>query len=494
MSTRRDFLKAAGLVALWPYGCLREATKTRGAVVNDIHSQLNATEVDRIVQADSLETIRAAIDAARGEGKAISIAGGRHAMGAQQFGTGTVLLDTNRLNRVLSLDVENGTVDVEAGIHWPQLIEYLIAAQEGRPQPWGIIQKQTGADRLTIGGALAANAHGRGLGMKPMISDVESFVLVGADGEPLRCSRTENAELFGLAIGGYGLFGVITSVTLRLAPRQKLERVAEIRQVDDLIPMFDERIADGFLYGDFQFSTDEKSDDFLHKGVFSCYRPVDPATLIRSGQRTLSEEDWGALTYLAHADKGEAFRRYASYYLSTAGQIYWSDTHQLSTYLDDYHRALDRRLHAESPATEIITEVYVPRPELASFLDEVSEDFRLNGVDVIYGTIRLIERDDECFMAWAKHPYACVIFNLHAVHTDEGLDQIAGAFRRLIDMAIRRDGSYFLTYHKYATREQVEACYPQFAQFLRLKRKYDPDESFQSDWYRHYTNMFADML
>ena len=42
-----------------------------------------------------------------------------------------------------------------------------------------------------------------------------------ADGELHTCSRTENAELFRLAIGGYGLFGVVTRVRLRLMPRTK---------------------------------------------------------------------------------------------------------------------------------------------------------------------------------------------------------------------------------------------------------------------------------
>ena len=68
------------------------------------------------------------------------------------------------------------------------------------------------------------------------------------------------------------------------------------------------------------------------------------------------------------------------------------------------------------------------------------------------------------------------------------------AFRRLIDLAIRYHGGYYLTYHRFATRTQVETCYPQFPEFLRLKRKYDPKERFQSDWYRHYRVMFADVL
>jgi hypothetical protein len=52
----------------------------------------------------------------------------------------------------------------------------------------------------------------------------------------------------------------------------------------------------------------------------------------------------------------------------------------------------------------------------------------------------------------------------------------------------------YLTYHRDATRRQVETCYPQFAEFLRLKKKYDPQERFQSNWYRDYKSMFADSL
>jgi hypothetical protein len=40
----------------------------------------------------------------------------------------------------------------------------------------------------------------------------------------------------------------------------------------------------------------------------------------------------------------------------------------------------------------------------------------------------------------------------------------------------------------------VTAAYPQFVDFLRLKLKHDPEERFQSDWYRHYRAMFADVL
>ena len=70
----------------------------------------------------------------------------------------------------------------------------------------------------------------------------------------------------------------------------------------------------------------------------------------------------------------------------------------------------------------------------------------------------------------------------------------ATRFRRLFDRVAQFGGRYFLTYQRWATRAQVEACYPQFVEFLRLKKKYDPQERFQSDWYRHYRAMFADQL
>lgn len=494
MLTRRQVLIGSAAVTCWPSGCARLFPEPGEVLVNDIQSQLNATRVARVVRPASLEDVERVVRDAGQDGQAISIAAGRHAMGGQQFGSGTVLVDMTAMNRVLRFGPGRGEIEVEAGIQWPALIEHLVRVQQGRHPQWGIIQKQTGADRLSIGGALSANVHGRGLRLRPFIGDVESLILVDGAGVPRRCSRAENPDLFRLVIGGYGLLGVIAAVTLRLAPRRKLERVVEVTAADDLMPAFERRTADGYLFGDFQYSTDETSDDFLRRGVFSCYRPVDDRTPIAEGQKELGEEDWKRLLYLSHTDKRRAFEEYAAFYLSTSGQTYWSDTHQLSLYLDNYHQWLNQRLGAADRATEMITEIYVPRQALTAFLGDVRKDFRRNRVEVIYGTIRLIEKDDESFLAWARQPYACIIFNLHVVHTPQGLDHAGRAFRGLIDLAIGYGGSYYLTYHRWATRRQVETCYPQFPEFLRRKRTYDPQERFQSDWYRHYKSMFADVV
>ncbi|HSE81866.1 MAG TPA: FAD-binding oxidoreductase [Gaiellaceae bacterium] len=460
------------------------------AIVNDIHSKLNEAEVEAVLEADSLAGVQAAVARARELGRPLAVCGGRHAMGGQQFCAGGLVLDTRGLARVLALDSERGTIEVEAGIQWPALYAYLSAPENGGGA-WAFAQKQTGADRLTLGGAIAANVHGRALTLPPIVADVESLVLVDASGEARTCSRASEPELFSLVVGGYGLFGVVYSVTLRLVPRRKVERVVEVRSIDGLIAAFDERVRSGFLYGDFQFATDPGSDEFLSRGVFSCYRPVPDDTPMPAGQRALSLDDWKGLLYLAHTKKSEAFERYAVHYLATSGQIYYSDGHQMGEYIDDYHVELDRALGAAHPATEMISELYVPRDRLSEFVAGVAEDFRRTGVDVIYGTIRLIERDDETFLPWARDRFACIIFNLHTEHTPEGLERSADAFRNLIDAASGRGGSYFLTYHRWATREQLLRCYPQFPAFLEKKLEYDPEQRFQSDWYRHYRELLA---
>lgn len=462
-----------------------------GVMVNDVHSRLNPTVVDRVVTVRSTDDARAAILAAGAAGKPVCVSGGRHAMGGQQFAEGGVLLDTQCYGGVRSFDRERGLVEVESGIQWPELIAWLVENQAGSQHQWGIRQKQTGADRLSVGGAVAANVHGRGLTMRPFIADVEDLTIIGADGERRRASRSENAELFRLACGGYGLFGFVDTVTLRLEPRHKVRRAVEIETADRLIDRFDERITEGYEFGDFQFALDPTSADFLRRGIFSCYKPAPIDTPIPDNQRSLSPDDWKKLLWLAHFDKQGAWDAYTRHYLGTHGQVYWSDTHQLSTYIDDYHSWLDDESKAAHEATEIISELYVPRDALAEFLAEAADDFRLHRVDCIYGTIRLIEKDDESFLAWAKEPYACTIVNLHTRHTPEGVEHSAAAFRRLIDMAARRNGSWFLTYHTFGTREQLLQCYPEIPQFLRLKRVYDPDERFQSEWYRHHVALLS---
>jgi FAD/FMN-containing dehydrogenase len=502
--SRRQFLERSALAAAaLPLGaCLARPLQVRSPnassipesldalVVNDIHSQLNETRVERIVRPADQGALCAAIAAARAAGTSVCVAGGRHAMGGQQFGDAAVLVDTRSLAQPLALDAERGLLTVEGGIQWPALLEYLAKTQEGRDRTWGIVQKQTGADRLSIGGALACNAHGRGLALAPLVQQVEGFELVGPDATPRWCSRAERPELFRLAIGGYGLFGVISRVQLRLRPRVKVRRVVELGETDGIMEKFEDRIRSGYLYGDYQFATDERRNSFLARGVFSCYEPVPDETPLTQHPARFHPEDWARLTFYSHRYKRRAFEEYSSRYLQTSGQVYWHDWQLSAAYVDNYHADLDRALGARVKATEMITELYVPREAFPAFMADAAAALRRRRANLIYGTVRLIEQDAETVLAWARERYACIIFNLHVEHTPAGMAAAADAFRELIDVAISHAGSYYLTYHRWARWDQVEACHPRMREFLDLKRQHDPGEVFQSTWYRHYRQMF----
>lgn len=456
-------------------------------LLNDVHSRLNPAPVAQVLRPPTIAAARRMVRDCARDDLPLAPMGARHAMGGQQFLSGGHVLDTSALDRVTGFDPQRGTITVEAGIRWPALLQWL-ARYPGNRYGWTIRQKQTGADGFSLGGALAANIHGRGLAFAPFVEDIESIELVDGQGRLTTASRHQNPELFALAAGGYGLFGLVVRLTLRLVVRTTLRREVRMTRASRLMADFDAAIAAGCTYGDFQCSVDAGSDDFLDLGILSCYRPVaagtdDPAP------RHLGNDDFRRLLRLAHAEPARAFDEYAAFYLSTHGQVYASDAQQTGVYLDDYHDAVDA--DNGHRGSEMITELYVPRARLADFLAAAAASLRRHRAQPVYGTVRLIERDRCSFLAWAREPWACVVLNLHVRHDAVGFAAARGAFRALIDDALDLGGSYYLTYHRWATREQVEAAHPRFAEFLRAKRELDPGGRWSSDWYRHCRALFA---
>jgi FAD/FMN-containing dehydrogenase len=475
--------------------------------LNDVHSRLNNTRVACVEQPRSLADLQTAVHAARSLGLKISVAGGRHAMGGQQFAREGMHIDTRALTRVLGSDPERGLLHIEAGAFWPTIIQAshavprASASASAGGQGWGIRQKQTGVDEVSLAGSIAANAHGRGLLMQPLVDDIEDITLVDAKGQVQRCNRSQQADLFALVVGGYGLFGLIYSATLRLAPRQRVRRLVDVLDLQDAMAAVRRRVAEGCLFGDFQFVIDPNDPGFLQRGVFACYQPVasGPHQPTEDGSSDLSDDAWLKLLKLAHDDKALAFKLYAQHYLGTHGNDYWADTMQLSTYIPSYAEYLERSRGApraeegiaEPKESLVIGEHYVPADQLGPFMQQAAALLRASGGEVIYGTIRAIQRDTTTFLPWAKDDFACVIFNLRTTHTSAGLARTAHNFSALIDLSIRLGGSFFLTYHRHATAQQVQACYPRFAQWLALKRQHDPTELFCSDWYSHYRDAFS---
>ena len=455
--------------------------------LNDVHSGLNRTSVAELIRPRTAEEVAAAVRRARKAGRPIGVCGARHAMGGQQFAAGGTQLDMSSLDGPIALDAERRLARVPAGLTWPQLLAGLDEAQADAPpgERWTFRQKQTGADDLTLGGAVSANIHGRVLDAGPLVGDVESLTLVDAEGEIRRVSRREEPERFAHAVGGYGMFGVITEIELRLVRRTPVRRRVEIGPMDGLAERIEQRVAERFTLGDFQPCVDPASPGFLREGVFSCHRPEPEAAETGFDSGELSPRDWRRLLALAHSDPARGWAEYCAHYRHTDGQLYWNDRVQLSHYDPDYAERLQAALPDLEPGALMITELYVPRDQVEDFLADCAADFRRHGTQVIYSTVRFIRRDAETRLAWAREDFACVIFNLRVAHSPDGLAKAQQEFRRLNDRALERGGSFYLTYHRWATRDQLLAAYPQLPAVLAQARAWDPDGRFTSDWRRH---------
>ncbi|GAB4245504.1 MAG: hypothetical protein OHK005_10900 [Candidatus Methylacidiphilales bacterium] len=471
-------------------GCSRRGPEL--IEVNDVHSRLTPTSVRRILRPHNHDELVRVLRRALHHNAGLSVAGGRHSMGRQAFGTGTIHFDLTQVNQVGDLDGELGLVQAEPGCMWPELMAELDRRQVGINRPWSIRQKQTGADRLTLGGAMACNMHGRGLRYAPFVQDIEAFDLFTAECEEISCSRSRHADWFRLVLGGYGLFGVVTGVTLRLRRRTMLRRRVEWIHVEEVSPRIQARVEEGAEYGDFQFSVAPETDGFLREGILSTYAPSEEESS-GEGQKVLSPERWRELIVLAHTDPAEAFRRYREYYQTTDGQVYASDRQQMSTYLPDYHEIVAEALGAEPARSLVITELYVPRHRLRSFFDRVRADALERSMRMVYGVVRWIERDEETFLPWAKEPFACVIFNLSVEHTEAGQRKAGDDFRILIDRALDEGGSFYLTYGTYARPDQILKAYPQFPAFLAEKEKRDRHTVWRSDWFTRYVQGLGGM-
>jgi FAD/FMN-containing dehydrogenase len=141
-------------------------------------------------------------------------------MGGHTIYPGGIVLDMLPFDH-MKLDARARVLRVGAGARWSKVIPFL----DSQGLSVSVMQSN---DNFSVGGSLSVNCHGWQHEHQPIASSVESFRLMQADGTVVRCSRTENAELFSLVLGGYGLFGVILDAELRVVPNERYRPETEV--------------------------------------------------------------------------------------------------------------------------------------------------------------------------------------------------------------------------------------------------------------------------
>ncbi|HEV7474940.1 MAG TPA: FAD-dependent oxidoreductase, partial [Pyrinomonadaceae bacterium] len=200
-------------------------------VVNDI-SQLNPIQVAEVLTPTTTAEIVAAVKRHPGP---ISIGGARHSMGGQTAVAGALFIDMRQFNRILDFSTADKTITVQAGTRWRQIQEHIDPANLS-------VKIMQSYANFTVGGSLSVNAHGRYVGLGPIILSVRSLKLVLADGTIVAAGRDQNPDIFYGVIGGYGGLGVIVEVTLELADNLKVKRHTETMPVSEYRRFFFDHI------------------------------------------------------------------------------------------------------------------------------------------------------------------------------------------------------------------------------------------------------------
>lgn len=146
---------------------------------------------------------------------------------------GGVLILGQGLNRILAFDRETGLVTCEAGVLLDDLLKLVVPAGWFPPVT-------PGTCFVTIGGALANDVHGKNHHRAGAFGrHVRAFELVRSDGSRLICAPDLNADLFAATIGGFGLTGLVTQVTLQLMPVASPQMMQEALHFDGLDRFFE---------------------------------------------------------------------------------------------------------------------------------------------------------------------------------------------------------------------------------------------------------------
>lgn len=454
------------------------AAAPRAPVLNDA-SRLNSTPVFKHWVATPstdkafLARLRAELREASAAGRALAVGGARHSMGGQslpQDGAAVTLV-----SRSCHADTAARTYRVAAGTRWRDVIAAL--------RPLGFSPKVTQSNHdFSVAGTFCVNAHGWAVPFGPAGSTVRRLSVMLADGSVVACSRTEEPELFRLAMGGYGLYGVILDLELEmvadlaLTPRVEVMPSAEFgaRFAQLMGPATGVRMAYGRL--------SPARLGFLSEAVMVSYRaaggeatPGDPAPNPAMG---------AAARTLYRAQRGsEAWKRARWFAETEIAPAFQSKPVSRNALLNHPVSELANR---EPGRTDILHEYFVPPARLEAFLAACRVAISPSDPELLNVTLRYVAADPESVLAYAPAPRIAAVMSFSQVMNPEGEKSMRRMTERLIDAALAQGGGFYLPYRLHARPDQLARAYPKLAEAVRGKRIYDPKLLFRNAMWDQY--------
>jgi len=439
----------------------------------DDASRLNPTPVSRQAIFSSVEQnglphhIRAMLAEAASAGQPVAVGGARHSMGGQSLPRNGIAASFAK--PVIEPDTSGRTYRVSAGARWRDVIRAL--------DPIGFSPAVTQSNHdFSVGGTLSVNAHGWPVPFGPFGSTLRQFRLMLADGSILVCSATENLELYRLAVGGYGLFGIVIDAELQMVENRLLKPHSELMAADAFAPRFIARATDRsawMSYGRLSVAR----EGFLSEALLVGYVPAQPQP-----DRLPPPKNSSAFALVSRSifraqigsDRGKRLR-----WAAETLQIPRLDQIAVTrnTLMNEPVAAL--RDHV-STRTDILHEYFVPADHFNDFLTGCREIIPAHRQDLLNITLRYVDTDSSSVLTYAPQPRIAAVMLFVQQRSREADDDMRAMTIKLIDRVLMLGGSYYLPYRLHASREQMRLAYPRLDEFVAAKRRYDPQLRFRN--------------
>jgi FAD/FMN-containing dehydrogenase len=488
--TRRAWLigASAGLGALAGRQCLLPTNDPgpsfpdpliagRAGVLDDA-SQLSPTPVASHLtisedpRAGAVDRIRAALAEARAARRPFIASAARHSMGGQSLARdGTVAtLD----QRWLEADTGNKTYRVAAGVRWST----VIASLDRIGFSPAVMQSN---NDFGVASTFSVNAHGWPVPFSGCGSTVRALTMVLADGSVVACSRAENADLFRHAMGGYGLFGVITELELDMRPNALLAPQFEEMSGPEIGGRFAQQLASDSTIQMAYGRMDVSLDRFFERALLITYRPTGdqhdlPAA---SGSGFISHASRYLFRAQVESDRAKHFRWWTEASLGPrfAGKA------TRNSLMNEPVVTLDDR---DPFRTDILHEYFVPPARFAEFVKACQAVIPASYQQLLNITLRFVNTDHDSVLAYAPEPRIAAVMLFSQEKTSRGEGDMARMTQALIDRVLDIGGTYYLPYRPHASLAQLSRGYPRAAAFAAAKRAADPDLLFRNQLWDGY--------
>ncbi|SHE90902.1 FAD-dependent oxidoreductase [Chryseobacterium sp. OV279] len=452
-------------------------TETPKGYANDV-SQLNLTKIDTLIKVPSSKTeienqLRQILKYAKEKKLKISIAGAQHSMGGHTIYPNGILLNMLPYKH-MELDAENNILTIGSGALWEDAIQYLD--KKGKS-----IAVMQAFSSFSIGGSVSVNGHGWQKNIPPVGSSVVSFTLMNHNGEIISCSREENPELFKLVIGGYGLFGIILDVKLKVVDNTNLKYRYVRLKSDDYTNDYKRLIADrpevSLVFGRLRIS----DKHFLEEATINYFEKTDEKPSSIAAKNAKSEETKRLVfRSTVNSEYGKRLRWDLETNLSKMAQNIVYTRNEL---LDGHVSLIENK---DPNSTDLLQEYFIPERNFNQFIKDIKPVLKNSELDLLNITIRAVNKDEDSYMNYARENVFGFVLLFNQKKTAKQEDAMKILTNKLVDATLKNEGTFYLPYRLHIDRIKMRKVYPQADSFFAMKRKYDPQEIFDNKFYQHY--------